>query len=125
MAKIAISPDNATLNKHRKVTSEASTRELPILANHTAAVEEEDERKPAAQEATAAQLGLPTIAALPPPTDDAVLSLVYERLFGALMPAATPTIAGVCACEGFLHIHDAHDKSLSTRIADLKRILGI
>jgi len=27
--------DNATLNKHRKVTSEASTCSLPILANHT------------------------------------------------------------------------------------------
>jgi len=27
--------DNATLNKHRKVPSEAATRELPILANHT------------------------------------------------------------------------------------------
>ena len=26
--------DNATLNKHRKATSEASTRELPILTNH-------------------------------------------------------------------------------------------
>jgi len=26
--------DNATLNKHRKATSEASTRELTILANH-------------------------------------------------------------------------------------------
>ena len=26
--------DTATLNKHRKVTSEAPTRELPILANH-------------------------------------------------------------------------------------------
>ena len=25
----------ATLNKHRKVTSEAYTGELPILANHT------------------------------------------------------------------------------------------
>ena len=27
--------DNATLNKHCKATSEASTRTLPILANHT------------------------------------------------------------------------------------------
>ena len=27
-------PDNATLNKHRKVTSEAPTQELPILSNH-------------------------------------------------------------------------------------------
>jgi len=27
--------DNATLNKHRKATSEASTRELPILAERT------------------------------------------------------------------------------------------
>jgi len=26
--------DNGTLNKHRKVPSEVSTRELPILANH-------------------------------------------------------------------------------------------
>jgi len=26
--------DNATLNKHRKATSEASIRELPIHANH-------------------------------------------------------------------------------------------
>ena len=27
--------DKATLNKYRKVPSEATTRELPILANHT------------------------------------------------------------------------------------------
>jgi len=27
-------PDNATLNKHRKVTSGAPTRALSILANH-------------------------------------------------------------------------------------------
>jgi len=27
--------DNATLNKHRKVPSEASTRELPLLAERT------------------------------------------------------------------------------------------
>jgi len=26
--------DNTTLNKHRKTTSEAYTRELPLLANH-------------------------------------------------------------------------------------------
>ena len=34
-AKIAISPTTRTLNVHRKAPSEASTRELRILANHT------------------------------------------------------------------------------------------
>ena len=40
MANIAIAPTScATLNKHRKVPSEASTSSLPILANHAVVAE--------------------------------------------------------------------------------------